>query len=256
MAERAARPRVDVDRALVLPDDLFRGVTSKSRRFSPLQMSVFPLGSALGDRITSARTRRSVAGRCNSRPVRPARTPGPFSGPRRYRQRRSTRNDDLVHRRVSTARSPRPLLKTRTCPSPGSRGESSGLPCGGRAVGPGPCRPHKPRVAPAVEQITALAALAAGVAGGLGRRRAVVNDPDLAERCDGQHDLIPLGVIGHRVDVHPVGLGKRCRLRRGAEVADALQVFSGAFSWLARGLGLRGTSAMSVSPKLMSISSG
>ncbi len=62
------------------------------------------------------------------------------------------------------------------------------------------------RVAPAIEQVAALAAAAAGVAGRLGRRRAVVDDPDLAERVHAHHDLVEVGVVGDRVEVGPVGI--------------------------------------------------
>src|SRR5262249_15196478 len=72
-------------------------------------------------------------------------------------------------------------------------------------------------VAPAVEDIAALAVAAALVAGGIGRGRAVVDDPDLAELVDAQHDLVQLRVVGHAVDVQPVRLN---RLRASAGVAD------------------------------------
>src|SRR5262249_10248556 len=53
---------------------------------------------------------------------------------------------------------------------------------------------------------------------------AVVDDPELAERADADHDLIELGVVGHRVDVGPVGeYPPVTPSRRVADVADALE---------------------------------
>src|SRR4051794_29392697 len=58
-----------------------------------------------------------------------------------------------------------------------------------------------PRVPPAVEEISAFAAAPALMAGRLGSRRAVVDDPELAELPNADGDLIELGVIGHAVHV-------------------------------------------------------
>src|SRR5579884_1877075 len=63
-----------------------------------------------------------------------------------------------------------------------------------------------PRIAPAVEQIAALAAAAACVAGRFGRRRAVIDNPELAEAVNADSNLIEFGVVGHAVEVRPVGI--------------------------------------------------
>ena len=79
-------------------------------------------------------------------------------------------------------------------------------------------------IAPAVEEVSPFAALSALVAGGLGGRRAVVDDPELAERADADHDLIELGVVGDRVDVGPVGDDPPVAPRRRvADVANGLE---------------------------------
>ena len=80
------------------------------------------------------------------------------------------------------------------------------------------------RVAPAVEEVASFAALSTGVGGGLGGCRAVVDDPELTERADADHDLIELGVVGNRVAVGPVGDDPAVAPRRRvADVADALE---------------------------------
>ena len=81
-------------------------------------------------------------------------------------------------------------------------------------------------IAPSVEQVAPLPATAALVAGGLGGRRAVVDDPDLAEIPGAQHDLVELGVVGDRVDVAPFG-EKPTVTRRSerAYVPEALELF-------------------------------
>ena len=64
----------------------------------------------------------------------------------------------------------------------------------------------------------------AGVAGGLGPGRPVVDDPDLAELRRAQEDLVELGVVVDRVDVGPVGVDL-LRLAGGrAGVADRLEL--------------------------------
>ena len=63
----------------------------------------------------------------------------------------------------------------------------------------------RPRIAPAIEQIAAHAAPPAAMRGRLGRSRAVIDDPNLAELMDAQHDLVEIGVVGNRVCVHEIG---------------------------------------------------
>ena len=62
------------------------------------------------------------------------------------------------------------------------------------------------RIAPSVKQVAPLATAAPLVTGGLGGRRAVVNDPELAECMNADHDLVELGVVGDRIEVGPVGI--------------------------------------------------
>ena len=62
------------------------------------------------------------------------------------------------------------------------------------------------RVAPAVEEIAPLPPATARVSPGFFRGGAVVDDPDLVELGTAERDLIELGVVSHRVDVHPVGI--------------------------------------------------
>src|SRR5262249_41481866 len=69
-----------------------------------------------------------------------------------------------------------------------------------------------PGVAPAIEESAPLAPATAGVPPGLFRGRAVVDDPDLAEMRAAHDDLVELGVVGHRVDVHPVRFLPRATL--------------------------------------------
>ena len=65
------------------------------------------------------------------------------------------------------------------------------------------------RVAPAIKQVAALAAVPPGMAGGLLLARAVVDDPNLAEMADGDHNLIQFRVVVQRVGVRPrVPLGR------------------------------------------------
>src|SRR5437868_5266073 len=57
------------------------------------------------------------------------------------------------------------------------------------------------RITPAIKKIAAFAATAALVAGRLGGCRAMVDDPELAEFPDADHDLIEFGVVGYAVEV-------------------------------------------------------
>src|SRR5262249_36928798 len=60
------------------------------------------------------------------------------------------------------------------------------------------------RIAPAIEQVAALATLAAGMTLGLGRGRAVIDDPELAHLVDRQHDLVEFRVVGQAIDMGPI----------------------------------------------------
>src|SRR5262249_52773735 len=70
-----------------------------------------------------------------------------------------------------------------------------------------------PRIAPAIEQVAASAVAAAGVAGCLGSGRAMVDDPEFAERPDAHRDLIEIGVVGHAVEMRVIGIDARRPVR-------------------------------------------
>src|SRR5262249_19051859 len=63
------------------------------------------------------------------------------------------------------------------------------------------------RVAIAVKEIAALAAATTRMAGRLGRRRAMVDYPELAERVNAHDNLIQFGIVGHAVKVRPIVIG-------------------------------------------------
>src|SRR4051812_16403185 len=97
------------------------------------------------------------------------------------------RRNDLVNRRVSAVRPARAVVededmsfarKTAGYPVRVVLGEEL-------LIGDRP-RTVDARIAPAVEQVAAFAALAAGVTGRFGRRGAVIDDPDLAEIVNAQ----------------------------------------------------------------------
>src|SRR5262245_46951780 len=82
-------------------------------------------------------------------------------------------------------------------------------------------RAVRARIAPAVEQVAALAAMAALVTGGLGGRCAVIDDPEFVEVGDADHDLIEVRIVGDAVAVRPIGIGPDASPRRvGPDVAD------------------------------------
>ena len=66
-----------------------------------------------------------------------------------------------------------------------------------------------PRITPAVQQIAPLPRAAAAMAGCFGRGRAVIDDPDFAERMDAHHELIEFGVKGDSVEVGPIRVDAR-----------------------------------------------
>src|SRR5262249_10463687 len=59
-------------------------------------------------------------------------------------------------------------------------------------------------IAPAVEKIASLSPATAGVSLRFLFRGAVIDDPDLVEARAAERDLIEIGAVSHRVDVHPV----------------------------------------------------
>ena len=58
-------------------------------------------------------------------------------------------------------------------------------------------------VAPAIEQISTVSAVATSVTSSLLGGRAVVNDPDLVEVMGANENLVELGVVIHGVDIGP-----------------------------------------------------
>jgi hypothetical protein len=62
------------------------------------------------------------------------------------------------------------------------------------------------RIAPAIEDPPAFAAAPARTRLGFGRRRGVVEDPDLAEVPHRDRDLIEVGVVGERVGMGPIAV--------------------------------------------------
>src|SRR5262249_53467105 len=135
---------------------------------------------------------------------------------------RIDRRDDLVHRRVGAAGAAHAVVEDQdVAGAGGGLGDPVGVVLAGELLVLVAAGAVGPRVAPAVEQVAALAVAAALVAGRLGGGGAVVEDPDLAELVDAEHDLVQLGVVGHGVDVGPVRLDARPLLAGGgADVAD------------------------------------
>ncbi len=80
------------------------------------------------------------------------------------------------------------------------------------------------RIAPAVEQIAAVAGAASFVPRRFGRRGGVVDDPDFAELPSTKHHLIELGIVGDGIAVDPVRqkAGELYAAGR-ADVADPFQ---------------------------------
>src|SRR5262245_66167456 len=64
-----------------------------------------------------------------------------------------------------------------------------------------------PRISPAIQEVAALTAAPAGSARGFLGGRAVIDDPDFAEVPETHQHLIQIGVVRHRVEVRPVGVG-------------------------------------------------
>src|SRR5436305_3403946 len=60
------------------------------------------------------------------------------------------------------------------------------------------------RVAPAIENVAPLAVAAARVTLGFLRRGAMVDNPDFREVGTAQDNLVKIGVVIHRVGVHPI----------------------------------------------------
>ena len=82
------------------------------------------------------------------------------------------------------------------------------------------------RIPPAVEEIAPLAAAAAAVAGGLGGRGAVIDNPEFTEGVDAHRDLIEVGIVSDAVEVRPIGVDARRPLAGGVapDVADGLEL--------------------------------
>ena len=85
-------------------------------------------------------------------------------------------------------------------------------------------------VAPAVEQVAAAAAVAAGGAGRLGCGGAVVDDVELVEAAGAEDDLIQVGIVRKAVAVYPVG--KAAGAAAGAGAVVDVQFF-GVVGWVA-----------------------
>ena len=83
-------------------------------------------------------------------------------------------------------------------------------------------RPIGPRIAPAIEKIAALAPAAAVVAGRLGGRRAVIDDPELAELPDAHGDLIEIRIVGDAVAVRVIRVDARRPVRRRVAIGLGL----------------------------------
>ena len=78
----------------------------------------------------------------------------------------------------------------------------------------------RPRIAPAVKEVAALAAVPAGMPGGLFYARGAVDDPYLAEVADGDHNLIEFGVVIQCVGMRPIGSVSPVATRRGEVEVD------------------------------------
>ncbi len=180
----------------------------------------------------SARDERGIEIRLLGRRITPVSLLRPERGP--FLERVSSflidRRNDLVYRRVSAVRPARAVVEDQDMSfARQTAGNPVRIVLGEELlIGDRP-RPVDAGIAPAVEQVAAFAALAAGVTGRLGRRGAVVEDPDLAEIVNAHQNLVKLGVIGHGVEVVPVRVDPLGPARRRTDVPDRLQLIEAVF---------------------------